>query len=96
MEFRHNQELSRFEAWLDGELVGEAHYVQTGEVADFDHTSVSSQHEGKGIAAGLVSYAMAAIRATDQTTVQPSCPYVEAWFGRHPEYADLLSSTQVS
>jgi uncharacterized protein len=96
MEFTHNRELSRFEAWLDAELVGEADYVRTGELVDFNHTTVARGHEGKGIATALVSYAMAQIRTTEHSRVRPSCPYVAAWFDRHPENADLLESTQNS
>ena len=39
-ELRHNRHRQRFEAWLDGELVGEATYRLTDDVAAFDHTFV--------------------------------------------------------
>lgn len=93
MEFRHNKRLSRYEAWLDGELAGEAHYRLSGEVADFDHTQVAQQFAGRGIAGELVHYAMDDLRAGGELKVRPSCSYVVAWFARRPEYADLLASS---
>jgi uncharacterized protein len=92
MEFRENQTLSRFEAWLGDDLVGEAHYQLIDGVAEFDHTVVPPEYAGQGIAGQLVSYAMSQIRLNGQLTVQPSCPYVADWFSRHLDYADLLAS----
>jgi predicted GNAT family acetyltransferase len=89
MDFTHNVAASRYEARQDGELVGEAHYRLAGEVADFDHTFVPPQFEGRGIAAELVRYAMDDIRAAGAWKVLPTCSYVVAWFARHPDYADL-------
>jgi len=92
MEFTHNEALSRYEAWDESELVGEAHYVQANGVADFDHTRVPAQFEGRGIASKLVRHAMDEIRASGEVTVKPTCPYVVRWFELHPDYADVLAA----
>ncbi|MBA3022219.1 GNAT family N-acetyltransferase [Propionicimonas sp.] len=91
MEFKHNEELNRYEAWLDGKLAGEAHYVRTAGVANFDHTLVPRQFEGQGIAGKLVQHVMDELRVAGELKVQPTCPYVVRWFEMHPDYADLLA-----
>lgn len=88
MEFRRNEELGRYEAWREGELVGEAHYLLADGVADFNHTLVPPQFEGQGIAGQLIRYAMDDTQAMG-LKVRPTCPYVRAWLVRHPKYSDL-------
>jgi hypothetical protein len=53
-----------------------------------DHTGVPPQYEGRGIAARLVSRAMADAREQG-FKVKPVCSYAVAQFRRHPEWADL-------
>lgn len=53
-----------------------------------DHTGVPKPFEGKGYALQLVKRAIADAR-THAFTIVPLCPYVEAQFRRHPEWADL-------
>ncbi|MDN5978479.1 GNAT family N-acetyltransferase [Acidipropionibacterium jensenii] len=80
----------RYEAHLDGELAGYLVYEQDGEVVDLPHTKVFSQYEGKGVAGALVRHGLDDIRARGGLTVTPTCPYVEKWIQRHPDYADLV------
>ena len=89
-EFRHNAAEQRFEAWLDGELIGEATYWLQDGVASFDHTFVEPDKRHLGVAGRLVQYAFAQVRAAGQWHIRPVCPYVTAWVRRHPEYHDLL------
>ncbi len=89
MEFRHNPALSRYEAWSDGELAGEAHYRLHLGVAEFDHTGVPEQFAGFGVAGQLVQYAMDDARA-QSLRVTANCPYVVRWLERHPDYLDLV------
>ena len=53
-----------------------------------DHTGVPPEYEGRGIAAKLVSQAIADAREQGFRIV-PVCSYVQAQFRRHPEWADL-------
>jgi predicted GNAT family acetyltransferase len=92
MEFTHNQAAGQYEARQDGQLAGEAHYRLLGSVADFDHTLVPPEFEGKGVAGRLVQYAMDDIRDAGAWKVRATCPYVVHWFARHPDYADLLEA----
>ncbi len=89
-EFRHNVDEQAFEAWLDGELVGEATYQLRDGVAAFDHTFVEPEHRHLGIAGRMVQYAFDEVRAAGQWRIRTVCPYVTAWARRHPEYHDLL------
>ncbi|MBU1307420.1 MAG: N-acetyltransferase [Alphaproteobacteria bacterium] len=52
------------------------------------HTGVPPDFEGRGIAAKLVSYAIADARQ-HHFKIHPVCSYVVAQFRRHPEWADL-------
>lgn len=91
MDFIHNRELSRYEAWLDGELAGETDYELDDGVADFNHTVVPPQFGGRGIAGALVSFAMDDVRTAGAWKVRPTCSYVAGWFAKHPDYAELLA-----
>ena len=89
MEFTHDRDQHCYQAWEAGALVGELHYRLSGTVADFDHTSVPPEHEGKGIAGRLVQFAMDDVRADGSWRITATCPYVVRWLERHPDYADL-------
>ncbi len=89
-EFRHNPEEQSFEAWLDGQLIGEVTYTLRGDVASFDHTFVEPEHRHLGVAGRLVQYAFDSVREAGQWRIRAVCPYVTAWSRRHPEYHDLL------
>jgi predicted GNAT family acetyltransferase len=89
-EFRHNTANHRFEAWLDGELIGEATYWLHDGVADFDHTFVEPEQRHTGVAGRLVQYAFDEVKAAGRWKIRPVCPYVTSWARRHPEYDDLL------
>ena len=81
-------EARRYEASLDGTLVGWVDYgrVRTRLVAL--HTEVLPEFEGRGIASALVRRVLADARAAG-LTVTPRCPFFRRHFERHPEDADL-------
>lgn len=89
-EFRHNAEECRFEAWIDGEFVGEAAYTVRDGVARFDHTFVQPARRNTGIAGRLVRYAFEQVRAAGEWKVKPVCPYVVQWMRQNPDFDDLL------
>jgi predicted GNAT family acetyltransferase len=89
--FRHDRAASTYEVTIDGTPAGVAGYELTDGVAAFDHTEVSPDFGGRGVAGRLVTYAMDDVRATGEWKVGASCPYVVHWFRHHPEYADLLA-----
>lgn len=54
-----------------------------------DHTEVPDFYRGKGVGLKLVERAVADARQAGKTIV-PLCPFANAQFRRHPEWADVL------
>lgn len=74
---------------LDGvDKPAELTWVAHGDVRDANHTYTPPAMRGQGIAMHLVK-AMIADAREQGFKIQPSCPYVEVAFRRHPEWADV-------
>jgi predicted GNAT family acetyltransferase len=82
---------SRYEARDGGALVGVLEYRRYPKRITLIHTEVRPDQEGRGIGAKLARFALDDARATSRR-VTPICPYVRGYLGRHPEYADMLTS----
>ena len=80
---------SRFEAVVDGDVVGYAEYVRSDGVLTFTHTVVESEHEGGGIGTRLVAGALDSARDAG-VRVEPRCSFVRHFIDTHPAYADLM------
>jgi predicted GNAT family acetyltransferase len=87
----HNQELKRYELWLDDQKIGHADYEEVDGVWNFTHTEVDPAHQGKNYAAILMREAFADIEANNYAKVWPVCPYVVKYMQRHPETQGLLA-----
>ncbi|MPZ73782.1 MAG: GNAT family N-acetyltransferase [Nitriliruptorales bacterium] len=87
-----NTDEQRFEAHLDGELVGVVEYIPLPGKIVATHTEVSPRHEGAGIGSSLVTGVMEQLRR-DRRRLQPQCPYVRSWLQRHEEYSDIVDPT---
>lgn len=87
----HKPEQRTFEIYVDDVLAGHADYTQTDGVRDFDHTVVSPEFGGQGLAGLLVTAALDATRA-DGFKIATSCSYVEKFVGKNTEYQDLLAA----
>ena len=79
---------NRYEARLDGAVVGVSQYELTADAIVFLHTVVAEEHEGQGVGSAIARYALDDARARG-LRVRPLCPYIRGWLVRHPEYADL-------
>ncbi|RRS01751.1 GNAT family N-acetyltransferase [Glycomyces terrestris] len=77
----------RWEARIDGELVGFAQYKRHDGVITFFHTEV--EREGAGIGSALVRASLAAAREAGEQ-VHPVCPFYAGWIERHPDHKDLV------
>jgi predicted GNAT family acetyltransferase len=73
----------------EGELL---YNIAGPDLLDLYHAEVSPKLRGRGIAGALVQAACDYARA-NRTRFIPSCPYVAAWFRRHPEQEDLVIQT---
>lgn len=60
-----------------------------GGVVNFTSTFVDPSLRGQGVGDQLVQAAIATIKERGMKAVI-TCSYVKAWFGKHPEEADLL------
>lgn len=86
-----NEQRSRFEARVDGQLAGFADYAPRGEgVVVMPHTEVDPAFGGRGLGTRLVRGALDQLRE-DGVAVVPACSFVASFIDQHPEYADLLA-----
>jgi len=90
LPIHHDPIGQRFLATVDS-LHCEASYRLADGVMHLVHTAVPRALEGRGIAAALVSSALAEARAQGWR-VRPVCSYVRAYMRRHPENNDLLEA----
>ncbi len=69
--------------------ISELTYTQSNDhVMTIDHTETKSHEEGKGLAGKLVAHAVKYARANN-LSIKPVCPFAQAQFKKHPEYADV-------
>lgn len=88
IQVHDNTERTRYEATRDGELLGFADYIRTDDSVVFTHTEVDRAFEGQGVGGALVRGALDHVREMGLLAM-PTCPFVQAWMNRHPDYADL-------
>lgn len=85
-----NEEDQRFEAFGGGQLMGYIDYTIEDDVMEMPHTKVFPEFEGQGVGSALVRQTLDIVRAMEQDyTVKPTCPFIDVWMKRHPEYEDL-------
>jgi predicted GNAT family acetyltransferase len=84
------RERGRYEARLDGRVVGVADYHLSGDRVVFPHTEVERALEGRGIASQLARRALDDARARGLRVV-PACSFFRVYLQRHPEDADLVA-----
>jgi uncharacterized protein len=89
-EVVNNKAHHRYELTVDGHLAA-TYYEISGNVITFIHTEVPPELGGKGIGSQLIKGALDQVRA-DGLKVIPECPFVKAYIGKHPDYADLLTT----
>ena len=85
----------RYEALVDGELIGEIRYRTEPGLVVLVHTEVAPSAEGTGVGSLLVGQALDDIRARGLHVV-PLCPFAAAYIRRHPDYADLVETDPVT
>lgn len=87
---RNNATQHRFELMVEDHLAA-AYYERTADIVTFVHTEVPAELAGKGVGSTLVRGALDQVRA-EGLKVVAQCPFVKAWIGKNPNYADLLKS----
>ena len=74
---------SRYEATLDGRVVGISEYDRDGDRIVFVHTEVDSSVKGRGVGSALAAGALADAQARGLDVVV-ECPFISAYVRRHP------------
>ncbi len=92
LEISNLAERQRYEAHLDGELVGYSAYEVSGRVISFVHARVYSDFGGRGIASEMARVSLDDARAAGDLHVSPVCSFYRWYIEQHPEYADLVAS----
>ncbi len=85
------EEKNRAAAYDGDHLIGMCHTKQANGVWTITHTGVDSIYTGQGIASDLVRCIADAAKESG-ATIRSSCSYADYWFGKHPDYADLLDT----
>lgn len=96
VETRKNEDAQRYEAFIDGELVGIAAYQLTSQLIVFTHTEVEDKCEGLGVGSALARAALDDVRAQGGRKVLPLCPFIKGWIEHHPDYQDLVYGAPLS
>ncbi len=87
----NNADRSRFEIRVEDErLAGFSQYRESDGARDFVHTVVKDDFEGQGIGGKLARAALDQTRA-DGLKVIATCPFINGWIAKHPDYQDLLA-----
>lgn len=81
---------SEYVAALDGAEAGVIVYKRGDGAIDLQHTIVRPEAEGHGVGSTLIRFALDAARESGERVI-PSCPFVQAFLGKHPEYSDVVS-----
>jgi predicted GNAT family acetyltransferase len=88
-----NPEEERYEARLDGEVVGFSTYRRIGDRIVFIHTETDPALKGRGVASRLAAGALDDVRARG-LKVTPKCPFIAAYIRRHRAYQDLVVNVE--
>ncbi|HEY7226379.1 MAG TPA: GNAT family N-acetyltransferase [Micromonosporaceae bacterium] len=86
---RRNASTNRFEALLDGTVVGFIDYHQHGDRVTLIHTETDPYFEGRGIGSTLARAALEDVQARGEKAVIV-CPFITAYLKRHPDYDDIV------
>ena len=88
-DIRDNTALSRFELDAGGVMAFMNYRLDDG-VITLNHTETPPQGRSRGIASQLTAGVLDIARSRGLKVV-PRCPFVRAFFAKHPEFGDLLA-----
>lgn len=81
----------RFELAIEGtQDVAATYYRTRGETIVLTHTIVPETFSGQGLGSKLAHGTFEAIRSSGRKVVL-LCPFMAAYYARHPEYADIVA-----
>lgn len=88
-----NDDGSRYEVRVDGELAGFIDYEVAGDRVAFTHTEVFEAHRGGGTAGTLAGESLRDAASRDLTIV-PVCPYIARYLDRHDIEGAKVEATE--
>jgi len=93
LQVQNDEARHKFYAVVDGH---EAHiqYDHSGDVYNLKHTFVPEELRGHGVAEELVRTSLDQIKAQGAKFL-PTCPFVQAFLKRHPEYREGMAHHHV-
>ena len=83
-----NDDRSRYEGHLDGELTTVIDFRRQGDVLVVTHTGTEPRWRGRGLAGETTRLALEDVRAAG-LRVTPVCPFTADYLDQHPDVADL-------
>lgn len=89
--YRKNEDVNAYEAITEAQIVGRLDYRRRNQHTVLTHTVVSPSHRGRGIASGLVKFALDDLSA-NHATLTNYCPFIDDFLVAHPKYASLLAA----
>ena len=90
MNISRNSAKNQFEAVQDGQTAV-AQYELNGAQMTITHVLVPPQIKGQGVGSALCQFAIETARA-ENLKIVPQCPFMAAYFARHPEHNDVLAA----
>jgi len=82
-----NRAAHRYEAHVDGELVGLTTYLLVDERVVFNHAEVYPKWEGHGVGSALARGALDDVVAQGKW-ITPKCPFIVDFVRQHPAYLE--------
>ncbi|HEY0559052.1 MAG TPA: GNAT family N-acetyltransferase [Frankiaceae bacterium] len=91
VQIRRDDDRGRYWLLVDGAHAGEADFTRSGVVLTVHHVGVERAREGNGLGGRFAQAVLDDLRARGEKVV-PVCPFLHAWIGKHPAYADLVAA----
>lgn len=89
MDFTHSSNQIAFYD-ENGRLTAEVTFPDVDtDTVNIDHTFVDDSLRGQGVAGQLMKAAAEQLRSQNKKAVL-TCSYAVNWFGKHPEYSDVV------
>ncbi|MEO8379284.1 MAG: GNAT family N-acetyltransferase [Acidobacteriota bacterium] len=92
-DIRNNTAASQFETTIDGHTAYIAYDLEEPKRIVFTHTLVPDALAGRGLAGELATYVLDHARK-EGLKVVPQCPFVASYIKKHPEYQDLVTTSE--
>jgi predicted GNAT family acetyltransferase len=89
LQVQNDEKERKFYALVEGQEAAIS-YARSGDAYNLLHTFVPEKLRGHGVADQLVQGTLDQIRAQGAKFI-PTCPFVQAFLKRHPEYREGLA-----